>query len=215
MPRKHIEEPGIWHQGGTWARSAIPPAFPSGAMTWHTLERHLFPTERGRNILHSQTTKLLSLLPVLGRLTHSKQIQPQLSCSCSEGTSAHFTHRNKALPPGGDETVGIKTVLKYVLQNIYREIWLIFFFFPEECHMGHWWCLIPPNRHGTIRETRRVPQNYCTIPTVTGQRSVHYSLQNWLFILYNLCISQLSPVKPLLGCHWASGLKLSQHGFCR
>lgn len=128
MPRKHIEEPGIWHQGGTWARSAIPPAFPSGAMTWHTLERHLFPTERGRNILHSQTTKLLSLLPVLGRLTHSKQIQPQLSCSCSEGTSAHFTHRNKALPPGGDETVGIKTVLKYVLQNIYREIWLIFFF---------------------------------------------------------------------------------------
>lgn len=148
-------------------------------MTWHTLERHLFPTERGRNILHSQTTKLLSLLPVLGRLTHSKQIQPQLSCSCSEGTSAHFTHRNKALPPGGDETVGIKTVLKYVLQNIYREIWLIFFFSQKNAIWGiggassHQTDMELSGRHaGSLRITVQYPQwqakDLFTTPSKTG-----------------------------------------------
>lgn len=34
---------------------------------------------------------------------------------------------------------------------------------------------------------------------VPGQESVQYSLQNWLFILCNLCISQLSLVKPPFG----------------
>lgn len=153
-------------------------------MIWHTLERHLFPREKGRNILHDHTTKLPSLLPVLGRLTYSKQVQPYHSWSpCSGGTSGHFTHRNKALSPRGDETAGIRTKLKHDLQNIYREIWLFF----SRTMPKHQWCLILPQRHGTIRQLYRFSQDKCKVPSVTGQRSAHYSHQNWLFILYNLC----------------------------
>lgn len=38
--------------------------------------------------------------------------------------SRHFCalHSQKVLSPGGDETVGISIVFKYVLQNVYKEI---------------------------------------------------------------------------------------------
>lgn len=72
-PRTHTQEPGIWQQGWTWASSGIPQVFPRGAGTQHTPERHLFPPEKGRSILHSHST---SLLPVLGRLPQPRHIHP-------------------------------------------------------------------------------------------------------------------------------------------
>lgn len=72
-PNKHTEEPGTWLQGQTWASSIIPQAFFRGTVIWQVLERHLFPREKGRNILRGHNSYLSWVLPALGRLTHSEQ----------------------------------------------------------------------------------------------------------------------------------------------
>lgn len=209
MPSKHTEEPGMWCQGRTWASRIIPQVFPSGAGTWHTLERHSFPTEEGRNILHGPTAACCHCC--LPWQAHPSQAGPAPALLVLLGRNFH-SQKLSFVSWGRWDSWNQNCVKVCPAEHLQRN--LTNFFFSRRMPDRAWRCFIPPKRCGTVKQLCRYSQDYCKIPTVTGQRSAHHSLQKWLFILYNSCISQLSLVNPLLGCYWVSGLKLSQHRFC-
>lgn len=84
---------GAWNltPGTDWASTVIPQAFPSGAVTQHTLERHFFPAGKSRKSCRVTAAACCHCcLSWEGSPTPSTASPSWiLSWSCSAGTSVH------------------------------------------------------------------------------------------------------------------------------